>query len=126
MTLFVKKNWLGIFWSLFALLVSLTPGRDMPQVNILNFDKLVHFVFYGLFYVAVRWGLQRNYDFSFSKIQRISIVYTSIFGLLMECCQGFFIVDRRFDLLDGVANILGVIFVALLFQTTLLKHLFTK
>ncbi|MFT4660216.1 MAG: VanZ family protein [Patiriisocius sp.] len=124
---FFRNNFIGLVWSLLAVTLSVMPGKDLPEVDIVNFDKIAHLVFYALFYIAVRFGLQRNYAISVWKVQIYAFLYTSLFGLLMEFIQGNFTADRHFDWYDAIANVLGVILVAFMFSTiTKLKYLFAK
>jgi VanZ family protein len=113
---FFRNNFIGLVWSLLAVTLSVMPGKDLPEVDIVN-----------LFYIAVRFGLQRNYAISVWKVQIYAFLYTSLFGLLMEFIQGNFTADRHFDWYDAIANVLGVILVAFMFSTiTKLKYLFAK
>jgi len=124
---FVKKNVPGIFWSFLTFFVSTLPGKDLPIIDILNFDKIAHLGFYAVFYFMTLWGLSRNYSFSKKKVQIICISYTVLFGVLMEFIQGNYIPQRFFDPYDALANTLGVILAAILFLTIpFLRPLFER
>jgi len=94
----------------------LLPGKDMPDVKIVNFDKIGHFCVFGL----LNFLFIRHYHFKFNQksfllkpalfITFLVIAYSGI----MEILQGAFYTDRSADIYDFIANSLGC-FSALLF-----------
>ncbi len=109
-----KPNYfiLAILWTILVTVLSLAKieGLDTP-INIPNKDKVVHFVFYFLFFIL--WFL--NFSTRKNKTQLLGIVLlVSVgYGLLMEGLQGVIQTNRTPDLADVVANTSGA-FCALL------------
>jgi len=94
-----KKTWQGLGWVMVAVVVwlSLTP-QPPPAPAFLVWDKAQHFVAYG--------GLMAWYAMSFACHWRWPAFLIGL-GVGMEILQGLGGV-RTFDLLDMVANTLGV------------------
>ena len=93
-------------FALYALLVlwaSLRTGGGPQPIE--HFDKIMHFVFYGLF-TAIAAGCTNN---------KRTFIYLSLFiicyGSLMEVFQSF-IPSRFMSVADIVANTSGVIMIA--------------
>jgi VanZ family protein len=95
--------WFAIFWTSLTLVLSLIPGKDIPNFNVwedLTSDKLYHFIFYGIL------------GFSWFKVLGISWnfrlwVIISLFGVLIEFLQVTICTDRLFEIGDMIANSLG-------------------
>lgn len=101
--------WPAIAWSLFILIITLIPGKAIPDVGDWNADKYVHFLVFGILVILSAHGLTktnsvRNY---LSKPVLISVVYSFILGVLIEVLQQF-VPGRTFSYLDVVANSIGV------------------
>ncbi len=100
-----------MLWTAFILVVCLLPGKDLPKVELINADKLAHFVCYVLLVLFMFYGWRTQNEFSwfhqntFAKILLITMVY----GFAVEIMQHFFTSDRQFDLYDALANSLGAV-----------------
>ena len=101
----------AILWGLLILLLSIIPGKDLPDTGILHFDKIAHvtvyFVWILLLIPAIRYhkalpGASR-YPFWISNM--IAIPY----GVLIEVVQETLMQDRHFDVYDIAANTMGCI-----------------
>lgn len=77
-------------------------------------DKIFHFSAYFLF--TWIWFNAFYYKFNFTKIKGLSITVIGaiIFGIVIEVLQWLVTTSRSFDLLDILANILGVLLAAAL------------
>lgn len=90
----------------------LLPGRDLPEVDIVNFDKMAHTgVFALLTYLYMRWyhskkGIE-------SKLNWALVLALIAYGGIIEVLQGAFYTDRFASWLDFVANGLGCIIVSI-------------
>lgn len=106
---FIKYNWPSITWAAFILVVCLMPGKDLPSINLWQFDKLEHMGVYIILAALTYWGWRRQTEYgwfhkhTFMKILIIAAVY----GFAVEVMQKLFTTDRQFDLLDATANALG-------------------
>ena len=108
---FLRYNLPSIFWAAFILVICLMPGRDLPTVDILEFDKLVHIGVYVVLSLLTYYGWTRQQSFSnlhhhtFLKI----LILLASYGFAVEIMQELFTSDRHFDIYDAVANAIGAI-----------------
>lgn len=101
----------ALAWGILVFVLSATPGRDLPQLNLgaLMLDKVAHFVMYGvLSCLLLRGGVERRYWFWVASA-------ASLYGLLMEFYQDIFCTDRTFDWGDALANMVGAYICAWLY-----------
>jgi VanZ family protein len=109
--MFLRYNFLSVLWFVLIVVLSFLPGKDLPEVGIFQFDKLVHVVFYLLLFqfTMVGWKLQ----WQFRTLQNASglcvFILCSVFGVLIECGQGLLTTDRFFDVYDAIANGIGAL-----------------
>lgn len=105
---FTRKTYimLTVMWAFFILLLSVIPGKDLPESNLIGIDKVVHFIFY--FILCFLYTSVFNVQQSIRMILLIAFVCIA-YGFLIECIQGLFLQDRFFDLYDVVANSMGAI-----------------
>lgn len=100
------------FWVLFALVLitTLMPLDNIQPVISFNFiDKIIHFVYFLLLAVSLMLAYPR---ISVSY----SILFLSIFGLLIEIFQHYLPTGRSFDWYDALFDSLGAIAGVLLTQ----------
>lgn len=97
----------AFFWTMLITVLCLMPGKDLPSVSILNFDKFVHISFFGMLNLLyLRWGVFGNG----LKLSPIKItIFTIFYGGLIEILQGTFYTDRHADLMDFIANSVGAL-----------------
>lgn len=107
---FVKAFLPAIFWGIVIAVLSLMPGKNMPEViwDIANPDKLAHaFVYMILSFLLFRGFYLRG------QLKRETIIWglfiSIVYGILLEILQYAFFPDRYFELLDIIANIIGSI-----------------
>lgn len=102
----------GIAWFFVVLFLMCLPGEDLPSTDWLHinyFDKWLHISVFGLlvflfcwpFYSSVFGHKARKYYFI-----KIALAF-SVWGLIIEFIQKFFIPGRSFDLLDWAADSTG-------------------
>jgi VanZ family protein len=104
----------GIAWFFVVGILTLMPGRDVPQVGWLefkNFDKLVHAALFGgltllfcLPFFRSRLSPRQKLNY-FIRIALASIIW----GITVEIIQKYFIPGRNFDLRDWAADSLGAL-----------------
>ena len=109
--MFLKYNIWGLIWVLIIFIGCSTPGEKLPGAPFLNFDKLIHFFFYGMLQLLLLRGLLLQYQFKF--IQKnyliVSFIFSSFYGMLIEILQGYVFRNRSLDTHDMIANVIGVI-----------------
>ena len=92
-----------IIASLLITIAVLIPGKDLPDVSIGGYDKLIHMVMFA------GWALAVRYDFD---SRRFNVVVAFIAGLsfsvITEVLQ-ILVEGRSFDVFDMVADAIGLI-----------------
>lgn len=99
---------LALFWTGVILFLSLENSKDMPQIEIPNIDKVVHFGFHFVF--TVLWFLYLKKRFNSCKnfhLLFLTLIFSFVFGIAIELMQQYFTVSRNADPLDIVANLFG-------------------
>ena len=107
-----RVHFLAFAWALTILLLSATPGRDLPNLAFEHLDKIVHANAYGILAILL--------CFSFRalgiKSLFVTFVIATSYGFLMELMQGTFFVGRYFDTADGIANGIGSLIGIVIFK----------
>lgn len=125
--LFLKYNLFSLFWMLTIVVLSLLPGSDLPKVEIVQIDKLVHFVFYFLLFSFTAYGWKKQSQFLFLKTAPWAVIWLVciLFGVGIELGQEFLTADRHFEWLDIFSNTSGA-FVAMIAWKLHLKKIFLQ
>ncbi len=88
------------------------PGRDLPQIHFINFDKFAHLGVFGLLNLLyLRW--QRFGISNGAAAWLVSLLVITYSGLI-ELLQGAFYTDRSADWADFAANAGGCLLAWLL------------
>ncbi|MFM2048032.1 MAG: hypothetical protein RI955_578 [Bacteroidota bacterium] len=110
-------SWL---WLAIVTLLSTLPGPYFPKINIINFDKAVHFIMYFCFVSVLLWSMYFN---NWKTAAFKAFVIATLYSILMEIIQGTICIRRSFDVYDIVANTIGALVAAILIDK-LLKNYF--
>lgn len=101
-----------IVYSLALATVCLMPMKRLPDIGVSFGDKIFHSLTYVI--LAFLWFYTLHFHFKLNKIK--SIIYASvisiIFGTIIEILQGVLTKTRQGDVLDVLANSLGVLVAA--------------
>jgi hypothetical protein len=103
----------AIIWWLIVLGIMCTPGKDFPSLGswteLISLDKLIHIAFFGLMaYLFMRPVAVRNIPTHRKKKIFIGIaIGCSVWGLLIEFIQHFWIPGRSMDMYDFLADSVG-------------------
>ncbi|MGL2987375.1 VanZ family protein [Flavobacterium sp. RSSA_27] len=103
--------YVALSWTLLMLYVCLINSSEVPTINIIGIDKIVHIILHLLF--TFFWGItlvKSGKWSSFSKVMFVSFLLSFVFGLLIEFLQGNFTTSRSADLTDVLANNFGALF----------------
>lgn len=106
-------NWkiITIIWAIIILILTLTPGSNLPAtgfLNIRNSDKIGHFFIFAVFaYLLTKALTNDGSEKKFHNSITFSFLTALIFGIAIEFIQ-IVIPGRGFDLLDILADISGV------------------
>ncbi|HAH55190.1 MAG TPA: hypothetical protein DCM02_07890 [Flavobacterium sp.] len=98
----------AIIWTGVILFLSLENSKNIPQIEIPNIDKVIHFGFHFVF--TILWFLYLKKRFNSSKnlqLLAFTIIFSLIFGIAIELMQQYFTISRNADVLDILANLSG-------------------
>jgi VanZ family protein len=108
-----KTIWPALIWSAFVFVVLMIPGNKLPNEKLIpipHFDKLVHFLLFGVF--AYLWDLYLRKRESFIKERKRALLILFIifmYGLLLEYLQLF--IGRKFDVIDLISDMSGILLI---------------
>lgn len=99
----------ALTWTIIITILSLVNvGGLGSDIKIPYKDKMVHFVFYFLFYILWSCFFRRNATFNAIKLK---VLFLAVgYGVLMELLQAVMGNNRSSDWHDVIANSLGAIF----------------
>lgn len=116
MKILFHKGVHAICWLVLTTVLCLLPGKDLPQIQIVNFDKAAHFFVFGMLcFLWIRFlhPILAQHKPLTALILWVT-VFTILYGIVMEIMQGAFYTDREADVYDIVANGLGAIVAGLI------------
>lgn len=104
----------AVGWTVAVAILCLLPGKDLPEVRIVHFDKLLHLGAFGLLnFLHLRWerfrALQGQGPASFLRIT----LAVALYGGLLELLQGALYTDRYASWADAAANAAGAMLAVL-------------
>jgi hypothetical protein len=104
----------AIAWALLILVLCLMPGEAVPSwdwTDLLNLDKPVHAVLFGVLLVLLVQGFRtaRSQAFRPARPLLVAFVLTVAYGALTEWMQQLEALGRHGDLNDLVANTVGAL-----------------
>ena len=111
----VNKNflWLSLIYTLLIFFISLIPLPNIiiPDFNLFQPDKLVHFIIY--FIMLYLW-LKSN-SVKENKFRLKSLILVLFISFFIETLQGTSFIKRHYELADLIANSVGIIFSYIVF-----------
>jgi VanZ family protein len=105
----------ALFWTGVILFLSLENARNMPQIDILYLDKVIHSAFHFVF--TILWFLYLKKKFNSSnnfKLLFFTLIGSFILGIAIELMQQYFTTTRNADVFDILANLFGAFLAAIL------------
>ncbi len=122
----LRKFWPAWLWAFIILLLTGLPGSYFPKIHTFwdwfGPDKLVHLFIFGVLVFLILFGYREQYFRSKKRYQFgiISVVITSLYGLLTEVLQVYVFIGRsgnRFDFYaDAVGALLGWVLFFLVYK----------
>ena len=104
----------GILWGLMIFILCMLPGKSLPHwdwTDIFSFDKFVHFSLFALLAILFLRGYFKKEGTMtinlFTSTAFLVAVLCSCYGWFTELCQAWFTYDRKFEILDGIADTSG-------------------
>lgn len=108
----LKKLYLfaALSWTSFIFFLCLVKSSQIPVINIVNFDKLVHASFHFVFTILWFLYFKQQFKKSHNNESLVFVFALSVgYGIAIEIAQLLFTATRSADPLDVVANIVGAI-----------------
>ncbi len=81
---------------------------EIPVLDELNFDKLVHAGLFGGLVFLTSFPLKKTFP-RFAVIYLVIAILATLYGIAMEYVQKYFTTDRDFDVWDMVADGAGCV-----------------
>ncbi len=103
---------LVIIWAVVILILSMAPGESIPKLGwkmIFQVDKLAHFGVYFILSALATWSEGGHKTRIVLRDLVVIASVCSLYGLILEAMQYFFLSDRYFEIPDLIANIIGSI-----------------
>lgn len=111
--------WAVIIYILLTMHASSLP--QIPLLDELNFDKVVHAGLFGGLVFLTSFPLKKTSP-RFAAIYLIIAVLSTLYGIAMEYVQKYFTTDRDFDVWDMVADGTGCVIAYFFIQWQLRKR----
>ena len=118
--MFLRYLYPALLWAAFIFLLTLTAGKEFPEVTLISFDKLIHvFMFMIQSYLLMRGFIRQSTVMTLRYNPVLfSLFFSAALGGCTELMQAFLLTDRTGDIYDFGANFIGscagvVIFVLL-------------
>lgn len=120
----IKLYYPAIIWGLIIIVLSGYPGKQIPKVTVLQFDKLIHTLMYLIlsFCLLLPFSIQLTDKKKRLKLGCFVVLFGVFYGGFMEVLQKNIFINRSGDWYDFFANSLGAL-LGVLFYSTILKIL---
>jgi len=104
---------LVLLYTIAIIIISLIPipNLPLPEFNLLQPDKLFHFLMYFVMFL----GWKKSNFFKEDKYFIKSLVIVFLVGLFTEFLQGTEYIERYYEVADLLANSIGILFSYLIF-----------
>lgn len=114
---------LAIGYTIVLAIVSLIAITSTLNIGTNYDDKIFHILAYGLLVTLWHFAL---HSLKIAKPIFIAVIFSVIYGIIIEVLQGQFTVSRNLDVLDVIANCIGVMiasFFIVIRNRTIVKNL---
>jgi VanZ family protein len=104
----IRYLWPAIGWSITILILTLIPGKELPDVQVVGIDKVVHVLIFAPLMTLTAFGLVKSSQhLRISHPVLVAFLFSCAFGIMIELIQPF-VPGRSFSFLDILANTVGV------------------
>lgn len=109
--MFLRHLWPALSAALIVFILCVIPGDELPEVGIVNFDKVVHSIMFGgLTYLFARgFYKQTAYKFLFEHYLITSFLLCTLYGGFLEILQATVSINRAGDWLDFLFDGMGAL-----------------
>lgn len=105
----IRYLWPAFVWAIITLVLTLIPGKDLPDVHFFQVDKFAHFFIFSVLMLLTGWGLTKTTVIKGTPVHPLltAALLSIAFGILIEFLQRF-VPGRSFSIADMLANSVGV------------------
>ena len=112
--MFFRKTWPALLWALLILALCALPGSTIPHLKFLDWlrpDKIVHFILFGVLSFLIIRGLleQTSYPRLIPPARKVAVVFSGIYGIVIELLQEYVFTSRTGEVYDAVADFIGAL-----------------
>ena len=114
---------LAICYTLVLAVLSLVTISTLPEIGTDYDDKIFHVFAHGILFSL--WYFTLN-SYKIIRPTFIAVLFSVIYGIIIEVLQGLLTIARYFDTLDVLANCIGVVIATLFIiirNRTIVKNL---
>ncbi len=125
----MRHFYFPVFWAVSILFLCLIDTKELPSVTyleLMEFDKLVHIVLFGLLMLSCTVALRKQTKIAWAQKNAmvIALLFSIVYGSVIEVVQFFMAQDRTGELYDVLANGIGAFLGILFFRFIYGKELF--
>ena len=125
----MRHFYFPVFWAVSILFLCLIDTKELPSVTyleLMEFDKLVHIVLFGLLMLSCTVALRKQTKIAWAQKNAmvIALLFSIVYGSVIEVVQFFMVQDRTGELYDVLANGIGALLGILFFRIIYGKELF--
>ncbi len=125
----MRHFYFPVFWAVSILFLCLIDTKELPSVTyleLMEFDKLVHIVLFGLLMLSCTVALRKQTRIAWAQKNAmvIALLFSIVYGSVIEVVQFFMVQDRTGELYDVLANGIGALLGILFFRIIYGKELF--
>ena len=113
--------YIALFLTIAITIASLISGAHIVTPRVQFFDKFVHFSAYSV--LTLSWLLAFNYKGWLPKFNISVGLSIFIYGIIIEVLQEVLTNSRQADILDLLANLVGVLTAYVIFNTIITKKI---
>ena len=107
--MFLRYLYPALLWAGFILLLTMTSGKEFPEVTLISFDKMVHVILFSVQSYLFMRGFMRQSKNMFLRYRPVvaSLIFCIFLGASTELMQAYLLADRAGDVFDFIANCAG-------------------
>ena len=98
-----------VIWWISMFILTTIPTTNLPGIEVIGLDKVVHFILYGIL-TALLWRALAQRKYFGSQLMFMVVFTTTLYALFDEIHQP--LVGRTCSLFDFSADTLGILFVS--------------
>jgi|SRR3569832_891781 len=110
--MFLRSTYPAFIWAAIILILCALPGPYLPRLSFLDWlrpDKVVHLILFGTLCVLFIRGfaLQSSVAALVNHPKMYAIVFTIIYGVMIELLQEYIFIWRTGEVFDAIADAAG-------------------